>query len=69
MVSNQSTINSLDKSVPVISSSENTLCKLIEITVIITLGWISVFETFQATAVGDEGGFAPNFQDNKEGIS
>jgi enolase len=22
---------------------------------------------FLATAVGDEGGFAPNFQDNKEG--
>jgi enolase len=27
------------------------------------------FKTFLyvATAVGDEGGFAPNFQDNKEG--
>ena len=29
---------------------------------------MNVFEqNFLATAVGDEGGFAPNFQDNKEG--
>ena len=28
---------------------------------------MSLKKTFLATAVGDEGGFAPNFQDNKEG--
>jgi enolase len=29
---------------------------------------MNMFEKlFLATAVGDEGGFAPNFQDNKEG--
>lgn len=32
------------------------------------MSWaLKLIKSFLATAVGDEGGFAPNFQDNKEG--